>query len=50
VNTSTVVVVPEHMLQEAASEPATEDCDVGEMDSDDDSFDTDANGCWEDFC
>ena len=48
-NTSTVVVVPEHMLQEA-SEPATKDCDVGEMDSDDDSFDTDANGCWEDFC
>lgn len=46
-NTSTVVVVPEHMLQEA-SEPA--DCDVGEMDSDDDSFETDANGCWEDFC
>ena len=48
-NPSTVVVVPEYMLPEA-SETATEDCDVGDMDSDDDSFDNDANVCWEHFC
>lgn len=46
---TTVLVVPEHTITEA-SEPATVDCEIGEVSSDNDSFDNDANGCWEDIC